>query len=84
MQEKEGTFLRREELLTNQEYVWQALFGKQKATLTLAIEMLMRYHLMAASRPSLQPVPEDSSECAVNPLLGISITLPPDQKADSN
>ena len=35
----------REELLTNQEYMWQALFGKQQATLTLAIEMLMRCHL---------------------------------------
>jgi hypothetical protein len=43
--EKEGTFMTREELLTNQEYMWQTLFGKQKASLTLAIEMLMRCHL---------------------------------------
>ena len=35
----------REELLTKQEYMWQALSGKHSMTLTLAVEMLLRCHL---------------------------------------
>jgi hypothetical protein len=35
----------REELQTNQEYMWRALFREQQTTLTLAIEMLLRCHL---------------------------------------
>jgi hypothetical protein len=35
----------RKELQTNQEYMWQALFGEQRTTLTLAVEMLLRCHL---------------------------------------
>jgi hypothetical protein len=35
----------REELLTNKEYMWQALSGEQSMTLTLAVEMLQRCHL---------------------------------------
>ncbi len=35
----------REELLTNQENMWQALSGEQSMTLTLAVEMLQRCHL---------------------------------------
>ena len=35
----------REELQTNQEYMWRALFGKQQTALTLAVEMLLRCHL---------------------------------------
>jgi hypothetical protein len=35
----------REELLTNQEHMWQALSGEQSMTLTLAVEMLQRCHL---------------------------------------
>jgi hypothetical protein len=35
----------REELQTNQEYMWRALFGDQQTTLTLAVEMLLRCHL---------------------------------------
>jgi hypothetical protein len=35
----------REELLTNQENMWQALSGEQSVTLTLAVEMLQRCHL---------------------------------------
>ena len=35
----------REELRTNQEYMWQALSGEQSMTLTLAVEMLLRCHL---------------------------------------
>lgn len=35
----------REELQTNQEYMWRALFGQQQTTLTLALEMLLRCHL---------------------------------------
>ena len=42
---QEGTFMTREELQTNQEYMWQALFGDQRTTLTLAVEMLLRCHL---------------------------------------
>ena len=34
-----------EELLTNQEHMWQALSGEQSMTLTLAVEMLQRCHL---------------------------------------
>jgi hypothetical protein len=33
------------ELETNQEYMWRALFGEQRTTLTLAGEMLLRCHL---------------------------------------
>ena len=35
----------RDELQTNQEYMWQALSGKQRATLVLAVEMLSRCQL---------------------------------------
>jgi len=35
----------REELQTNQEYMWRALFVEQRTTLTLAVEMLLRCHL---------------------------------------
>lgn len=35
----------REELQTNQEYMWRALFGEQQTTLMLAVEMLLRCHL---------------------------------------
>jgi hypothetical protein len=42
---QEGTFMTRAELQTNQEYMWQALFGEQLTTLTLAVEMLLRCHL---------------------------------------
>jgi membrane glycosyltransferase len=35
----------REELRTNQEYMWQALSGEQSMTLTLAVEMLLPSHL---------------------------------------
>jgi hypothetical protein len=35
----------REELQTNQEYMWRALFREQHTTLTLAVEMLLRCHL---------------------------------------
>jgi hypothetical protein len=43
--EKEGSFMTREELQTNQEYMWRVLFGEQQTTLTLAVEMLLRCHL---------------------------------------
>jgi len=42
---QKGTFMTREELRTNQEYMWQALSGEQSMTLTLAVEMLLRCHL---------------------------------------
>jgi hypothetical protein len=35
----------REELQTNHECMWQALFGAQRTTFTLAVEMLLRCHL---------------------------------------
>jgi hypothetical protein len=35
----------RDELQTNQEYMWQALSGKQRTTLILAVEMLLRCQL---------------------------------------
>jgi hypothetical protein len=35
----------RNELLTNQENMWQALSGEQSMTLLLAVEMLQRCHL---------------------------------------
>ena len=35
----------REELVTNQEHMWQALSGEHSMTLTLAVEMLQRCHL---------------------------------------
>jgi hypothetical protein len=35
----------REELQTNQAYMWRALVGEQRTTLTLAVEMLLRCHL---------------------------------------
>ena len=35
----------RDELLTNQENMWQAHSGEQSMTLTLAVEMLQRCHL---------------------------------------
>ena len=35
----------RDELQTNQEYMWQALSGKQRTTLILAVEMLSRCQL---------------------------------------
>jgi hypothetical protein len=34
-----------EELQANQEYMWRALFGEQRTTLALAVEMLLRCHL---------------------------------------
>ncbi len=42
---QEGTFMTREELQTNQEYMWRALCGQQRTTLTLAVEMLSRCQL---------------------------------------
>jgi hypothetical protein len=42
---QEGTFMTHEELEKNQEYMWRALFGEQRMTLTLAVEMLLRCHL---------------------------------------
>jgi hypothetical protein len=38
-------FMTRAELQNNQEYMWRALFGEQRTTLTLAVEMLLRCHL---------------------------------------
>jgi membrane glycosyltransferase len=35
----------REKLLINQEHMWRALFGEQRTTLTLAVEMLLRCQL---------------------------------------
>ncbi len=35
----------REELQTNHEYMWRALFDAQRTTFTLAVEMLLRCHL---------------------------------------
>jgi hypothetical protein len=35
----------REELQTNHENMWRALFGEQRTTLALAVEMLLRCHL---------------------------------------
>jgi hypothetical protein len=35
----------RDELQANQEYMWRALFGEQRTTLTLAVEMLLRCQL---------------------------------------
>ena len=35
----------REELQTSQDYMWRALFGVQRTTLILAVEMLLRCHL---------------------------------------
>jgi hypothetical protein len=35
----------RDELQTNQEYMWRALVGEQRTTLALAVEMLLRCHL---------------------------------------
>jgi hypothetical protein len=35
----------RDQLLTNQEHMWQALSGEQAMALTLAVEMLQRCHL---------------------------------------
>ena len=35
----------RDELLMNQENMWQALSGEQPTTLMLAVEMLQRCHL---------------------------------------
>jgi hypothetical protein len=35
----------REELHTNQEYMWRALVCEDRTTLTLAVEMLLRCHL---------------------------------------
>jgi len=37
---EEDTSMTRDELQTNQEYMWQALSGKQRTTLILAVEML--------------------------------------------
>ena len=34
-----------EEHQTSQEYMWRALFGEQRTTLALAVEMLLRCHL---------------------------------------
>ena len=35
----------REEHQTSKEYMWRALFGEQRTTLALAVEMLLRCHL---------------------------------------
>jgi hypothetical protein len=35
----------RDQLLTNQEHMWQALSGEQALALKLAVEMLQRCHL---------------------------------------
>ena len=35
----------REEHQISQEYMWRALFGEQRTTLALAVEMLLRCHL---------------------------------------
>ena len=35
----------REEHQRSQEYMWRALFGEQRTTLALAVEMLLRCHL---------------------------------------
>jgi len=37
--------MKRDELLMNQENMWQALSGEQPMTLMLAVEMLQRCHL---------------------------------------
>jgi len=42
---REGTFMTHEELQANQQYMWRALFGEQRTTLELAVEMLSRCHL---------------------------------------
>jgi hypothetical protein len=42
---QEGTFMTHEELQENHEYMWRALFGERRTTLTLAVEMLLRCHL---------------------------------------
>jgi hypothetical protein len=42
---EQGIFMTRDELQTDQEYMWQALFGKQRTTLMLAVEMLSRCQL---------------------------------------
>jgi hypothetical protein len=42
---QEGTFMTRQELQTNQEYMWRVLSGEQRTTLTLAVEMLSRCQL---------------------------------------
>jgi hypothetical protein len=43
--EAEVEFMKRDELLMNQENMWQALSGEQPMTLMLAVEMLQRCHL---------------------------------------
>ena len=35
----------RDEFQTSQDYLWRALFGQQRTTLALAVEMLLRCHL---------------------------------------
>jgi hypothetical protein len=35
----------REEFQTSQECMWRALFGEQRTTLALVVEMLLRCHL---------------------------------------
>jgi len=42
---RENPFMTRDELQTSQEYMWRALFGDQRTTLALAVEMLLRCHL---------------------------------------
>jgi hypothetical protein len=42
---QEGPFMTRDELQTSQDYMWRALFGEQRTTLALAVEMLLRCHL---------------------------------------
>jgi hypothetical protein len=37
--------MKRDELLMNQENMWQALSGEESMTLMLAVEMLQRCHL---------------------------------------
>ena len=41
----EGPFMTRDELQTSQDYMWRALFGEQRTTLAVAVEMLLRCHL---------------------------------------
>jgi hypothetical protein len=43
--EAEVEFMKRDELLMNQENMWQALSGEESMTLMLAVEMLQRCHL---------------------------------------
>jgi hypothetical protein len=55
----------REEHQTSQEYMWRALFGEQRTTLALAVEMLLRCHLspeqiLTKTMTALEGLPHDS------------------------